>query len=514
LSPRQLEAVIAHELAHVRRLDYLVNVFQTVAETLLFYHPAIWWLSRRIRIEREHCADDVAVAACGDAVLYAEALAELEGSRTTTSLAIGATGGSLVTRIRRILGQPEGRHRPASAWLAISTTAVILMLAFTGSGTTAVATPAEPEIALLVSPEAQESQTVTVEPREIEREIEREVLRVVETETEQVEPILNVTVAQEAVAQEAVAQQITIQSVEPVEPILRVAVEPETTIQSVEREIAVAQVQVDPFRRLSALQSIQDTPFGSIRTIGAGDGSYIGIDIQDGAERGVLVSAIADDGPASQAGLEEGDLITSFDGTAVIGVRQFTRLTEETPVGRTVAFTLSRDGQEQIVEVTLSAHPSPFQNFTIAGRGPGDRPIFFGQEGDGLTTPSLRLNERGDFSAPSIVWTEGDGLHLFLAGGQGTLGLTVESMTRELRQFFGADSDEGILIVSIEDESLGAAAGLQVGDVIIAVDGNSVDSDSDVRELARAVFATGNSITLRIVRDRSERDVVVEEESD
>jgi len=112
------------------------------------------------------------------------------------------------------------------------------------------------------------------------------------------------------------------------------------------------------------------------------------------------------------------------------------------------------------------------------------------------------------------VWTEGDGLHLFLAGGQGTLGLTVESMTRELRQFFGADSDEGILIVSIEDESLGAAAGLQVGDVIIAVDGNSVDSDSDVRELARAVFATGNSITLRIVRDRSERDVVVEEESD
>jgi beta-lactamase regulating signal transducer with metallopeptidase domain len=74
ISPQQLEAVLAHELAHIRRHDYLVNVLQMLAETLFFYHPAIWWASRRIRVERELCCDDVAVQACGDVVCYAQAL--------------------------------------------------------------------------------------------------------------------------------------------------------------------------------------------------------------------------------------------------------------------------------------------------------------------------------------------------------------------------------------------------------------------------------------------------------
>ena len=74
ITPQQLEALLAHELAHVRRHDYLVNVLQMVAETLFFHHPAVWWTSRRIRIERELCCDDIAVQACGDAVGYAQAL--------------------------------------------------------------------------------------------------------------------------------------------------------------------------------------------------------------------------------------------------------------------------------------------------------------------------------------------------------------------------------------------------------------------------------------------------------
>lgn len=104
LNAAQIEAIIAHELAHVRRHDYLVNLMQTVAETLLFYHPAVWWLSARIRDEREHCCDDVAVAVCGDAAGYAAALAELEAWRSgEMSLAAAATGGSLLHRVRRIL---------------------------------------------------------------------------------------------------------------------------------------------------------------------------------------------------------------------------------------------------------------------------------------------------------------------------------------------------------------------------------------------------------------------------
>jgi uncharacterized protein (TIGR03435 family) len=104
LSPDQVQAILAHELAHIRRHDFAVNLLQTLAETLLFYHPAIWWISNRIRIEREHCCDDIAVGVCGDAVSYAEALAELASAAPASSmLAVAATGGSLLDRVRRLL---------------------------------------------------------------------------------------------------------------------------------------------------------------------------------------------------------------------------------------------------------------------------------------------------------------------------------------------------------------------------------------------------------------------------
>ena len=66
LTPGQLESILAHELAHIRRHDYVINVLQSAAEVLLFYHPACWWLSRRMRVEREHCCDDAAIEVCGD----------------------------------------------------------------------------------------------------------------------------------------------------------------------------------------------------------------------------------------------------------------------------------------------------------------------------------------------------------------------------------------------------------------------------------------------------------------
>ncbi len=76
LTPTQVEALIAHELAHVRRHDYIVNLLQSVVETLLFYHPAVWWVSARVRAEREHCCDDLAVGVC-DRLVYVTALADL-----------------------------------------------------------------------------------------------------------------------------------------------------------------------------------------------------------------------------------------------------------------------------------------------------------------------------------------------------------------------------------------------------------------------------------------------------
>ena len=96
LEPSQLEAILAHELAHIRRHDYLVNLIQTALETLLFYHPAVWWVSRQIRHEREHCCDDIAVEICGSGIVYARALAEMETLRSSPRLTLAATDGKQV----------------------------------------------------------------------------------------------------------------------------------------------------------------------------------------------------------------------------------------------------------------------------------------------------------------------------------------------------------------------------------------------------------------------------------
>jgi beta-lactamase regulating signal transducer with metallopeptidase domain len=133
LAPHQLEAILAHELAHIRRHDYLVNLLQTLVETLLFYHPAVWWLSRRIRIERENCCDDVAVSLCGDPYTYARALANLEALRgDRTHLALAANGGSLLHRVRRLLGAPSHAGR-GPGWLAASVAVVLLALIAAGA---------------------------------------------------------------------------------------------------------------------------------------------------------------------------------------------------------------------------------------------------------------------------------------------------------------------------------------------------------------------------------------------
>jgi len=139
LSAMQVEALLAHELAHVRRHDYLVNLLQNVTETLLFYHPAVWWLSRQVRIEREHCCDDLAIDACGDRLVYATALSDLAALGTARGLALAATDGSLLERVQRILGGSGDRRSTASGWIsfvlvALLATAVIPLVAARGRG--------------------------------------------------------------------------------------------------------------------------------------------------------------------------------------------------------------------------------------------------------------------------------------------------------------------------------------------------------------------------------------------
>jgi GWxTD domain-containing protein len=119
----QIESILLHELAHISRADYLVNLVQTFFEGLLFYHPAAWWISRVIRAERENCCDDLVVETSGNALEYASALAALAELRTR-EVALAATGGNLVERIRRLLARPE---RPGAGIAPILSAGVLVV---------------------------------------------------------------------------------------------------------------------------------------------------------------------------------------------------------------------------------------------------------------------------------------------------------------------------------------------------------------------------------------------------
>jgi len=129
LTPQQLESLLAHELAHIRRYDYFVNILQMIVETFLFYHPVVWWVSSRIRYERELCCDDLAVRSCGNALSYARALAQLEKLRLVApSLAMGSANGPLFHRIQRLLGSPKYEQVPSKLACAVGLLAGLLCL--------------------------------------------------------------------------------------------------------------------------------------------------------------------------------------------------------------------------------------------------------------------------------------------------------------------------------------------------------------------------------------------------
>jgi beta-lactamase regulating signal transducer with metallopeptidase domain len=146
----QLESLLAHELAHVLRHDYLVNLLQTAIETLLFYHPAVWWMSAQIRVERENCCDDLALQITADRSIYVKALASLAGARAS-ALAPAATGGLLVARLRRILGIVDPAAAYPSRWLT-----GVATLALFGAAITFVALGSPSATAQVKAPQGEE----------------------------------------------------------------------------------------------------------------------------------------------------------------------------------------------------------------------------------------------------------------------------------------------------------------------------------------------------------------------
>ena len=178
LTPDQLESLIAHELAHVRRHDFLINLLQSVVEALLFYHPAVWWISRRVRTERELCCDDVAVGVC-DRLVYAEALKDL-AAIASPRLALAATDGDLLSRIRRVLGQTDNQAGQSARWVPIAI--VVATLAVAVPATFVIAAPAARD-----QVRAREASSRLEATRVVDRIPATEVIDVQESQAAQVE---------------------------------------------------------------------------------------------------------------------------------------------------------------------------------------------------------------------------------------------------------------------------------------------------------------------------------------
>lgn len=109
LTADQITAVLAHELAHIKRHDYFFSTVQSLIETLLFFHPAVWWVSNQISIEREFCCDDMAVRALDSKKVYLQTLSDIESSRMLR-LSLSMQGGSLLARVKRLIEQPVQSH--------------------------------------------------------------------------------------------------------------------------------------------------------------------------------------------------------------------------------------------------------------------------------------------------------------------------------------------------------------------------------------------------------------------
>jgi beta-lactamase regulating signal transducer with metallopeptidase domain/type II secretory pathway component GspD/PulD (secretin) len=178
LNTEQLEAIIAHELAHIKRFDYLSNILQTIVEILGFYHPAVWWISYKIRTERENCCDDMAVSISGDRVSYAGALASMEEIRAAQAkLAVAAGGGNLFRRICRLLAKDSANNTGLS-WIP-ATTVILLIIALAIPTTLALTTKSdslinEPQAKLQIEDDIQIPSTDSLEKTETQIDAEKD----------------------------------------------------------------------------------------------------------------------------------------------------------------------------------------------------------------------------------------------------------------------------------------------------------------------------------------------------
>jgi S1-C subfamily serine protease len=217
----------------------------------------------------------------------------------------------------------------------------------------------------------------------------------------------------------------------------------------------------------------------------AGRGSGIGVRIADRAEGGVTIEDVQGDSPADKAGLRQSDVIVEFDGEHVRSARQFARLVQETPPGRTVKATITRDGQRKEVQVT----PDDRRGDVMALGDFRDYMRGFGRDLGRLNDRVAPFNFNLDIGPPAVSGRR--------------LGVTVEELSGQLAEYFGAKG--GVLVTSVTDGSPAARAGLRAGDVIASVNGDRIGTRDDLLRALRD--ATSEDVKIDIVRDKKESSV-------
>lgn len=239
-----------------------------------------------------------------------------------------------------------------------------------------------------------------------------------------------------------------------------------------------------------------------VRLLALGQGSYLGVFIADVTaedverlglreERGVLITGVADEGPATDAGLRKDDVILSWNGARLEGQAQLRRLLSETPAGRSASLGVFRDGSERSIAVKLGQRDVPGE-FTLRS----------GWDEEG----AAKLREQlGDLK---VRIREMPHVMAFTSMRGGRLGVGIQSLEPQLAEYFGLGDRTGVLIATVNEDSPAAKAGLKAGDVILSVAGETIGDAGDVSRLVWE--ADAGPVDIRVLRDRKERSITVE----
>lgn len=196
-------------------------------------------------------------------------------------------------------------------------------------------------------------------------------------------------------------------------------------------------------------------------------------------EYGVIISRVEPETPAAKAGLKENDVIIEYNGVRVEGTLQFNRLVRETPPGRTVTLRIVREGKRQDVRVTIGSQESALRSFPFRVEGPDFT----------LTLPEIQI-PRIELRVTSYA----------------RLGVSVQSLTKQLGDYFGVPDGRGVLVTYVAPDSPAERAGLKAGDVITALDGKEITSPYT---LTRELSQREGDVTLTFVRNKQKQSVTV-----